>query len=225
MAALSPAPLAHARSSALARVLGSALPWARLSGAEGGGAMSIGLIGRKVGMTQVFQDDGTMIPVSVVAIEPNTVTRLRTARAGRLHRRPARRRARRRSSPSPRRASSRDLPQVAVIREFRVEDLAGLRGRPDAGRQPLRRRRPHRRHRDVQGQGLRRHDQAPQLPPRPEDPRLRPPSRARLDRTRAPRPAASTAACRMAGHMGDERITVKKLQRRARRPRTGTSSS
>jgi large subunit ribosomal protein L3 len=41
--------------------------------------MSIGLIGRKVGMTQVFAADGTMIPVSVLAIEPNTVTRLRTA--------------------------------------------------------------------------------------------------------------------------------------------------
>ena len=40
--------------------------------------MSIGLIGRKVGMTQVFQADGTMIPVSVVAVGPNTVTRLRT---------------------------------------------------------------------------------------------------------------------------------------------------
>lgn len=40
--------------------------------------MSIGLIGRKVGMTQVFQDDGTMVGVSVLAIEPNTVTRLRT---------------------------------------------------------------------------------------------------------------------------------------------------
>lgn len=40
--------------------------------------MSIGLIGRKVGMTQVFQDDGTMVAVSVVAIEPNTVTRVRT---------------------------------------------------------------------------------------------------------------------------------------------------
>ena len=40
--------------------------------------MSIGLIGRKVGMTQVFQDDGTMVAVSVVAIQPNTVTRLRT---------------------------------------------------------------------------------------------------------------------------------------------------
>jgi large subunit ribosomal protein L3 len=43
-----------------------------------GRAMSIGLIGRKVGMTQVFQDDGTMVAVSVLAIEPNTVTRLRT---------------------------------------------------------------------------------------------------------------------------------------------------
>ncbi len=41
--------------------------------------MSIGLIGRKVGMTQVFQDDGTMVAVSVLAIQPNTVTRLRTA--------------------------------------------------------------------------------------------------------------------------------------------------
>jgi large subunit ribosomal protein L3 len=40
--------------------------------------MTIGLIGRKVGMTQVFQDDGTMVGVSVLAIEPNTVTRLRT---------------------------------------------------------------------------------------------------------------------------------------------------
>jgi large subunit ribosomal protein L3 len=29
-------------------------------------------------MTQVFQDDGTMVAVSVLAIEPNTVTRLRT---------------------------------------------------------------------------------------------------------------------------------------------------
>ena len=52
--------------------------------------MSIGLIGRKVGMTQVFQADGTMVAVSVLAIEPNTVTRLRTARARRLHGRPAR---------------------------------------------------------------------------------------------------------------------------------------
>ena len=40
--------------------------------------MSIGLIGRKVGMTQVFQPDGTMVAVSVLQVQPNTVTRLRT---------------------------------------------------------------------------------------------------------------------------------------------------
>ena len=40
--------------------------------------MSIGVIGRKVGMTQVFAEDGTMVPVSVLAVEPNTVTELRT---------------------------------------------------------------------------------------------------------------------------------------------------
>ena len=39
---------------------------------------TIGLIGRKVGMTQVFQADGTMVAVSVVEVTPNTVTRLRT---------------------------------------------------------------------------------------------------------------------------------------------------
>src|SRR3954467_6843065 len=40
--------------------------------------MSIGLIGRKRGMTQVFQPDGTMVAVSVLEVAPNTVTRLRT---------------------------------------------------------------------------------------------------------------------------------------------------
>ena len=39
---------------------------------------TIGLIGRKVGMTQVFQPNGTMVAVSVVEVTPNTVTRLRT---------------------------------------------------------------------------------------------------------------------------------------------------
>ena len=40
--------------------------------------MSIGLIGRKAGMTQVFQPDGTMVAVSVVEVAPNRVTRVRT---------------------------------------------------------------------------------------------------------------------------------------------------
>ena len=33
----------------------------------------IGLIGKKVGMTQIFDEDGTLTPVTVIEIEPNVV--------------------------------------------------------------------------------------------------------------------------------------------------------
>jgi large subunit ribosomal protein L3 len=36
------------------------------------------LIGRKLGMTRVFGDDGTVVPVSVIQATPNSITRLRT---------------------------------------------------------------------------------------------------------------------------------------------------
>ena len=84
--------------------------------------MSVGLIGRKVGMTQVFQDDGTMVAVSVVAIQPNTVTRLRTTErdgytavqlgtdvVDKLTK--------------PETGQLKDLPKVRTIREFRVDDV------------------------------------------------------------------------------------------------------
>jgi large subunit ribosomal protein L3 len=87
--------------------------------------MSIGLIGRKVGMTSVFQEDGTMIPVSVVAVEPNTVTRVRTGErdgytAVQLGIEPSRRL----SKPEAGQLAG-DLPKVATIREFRVDDVDG----------------------------------------------------------------------------------------------------
>ena len=82
--------------------------------------MSIGLIGRKVGKTQIFQADGTMIPVSVVAVEPNTVTRVRTPErdgytavqlgveeSGKLNK--------------PQIGQLKNLPKLAVLREFRLE--------------------------------------------------------------------------------------------------------
>jgi len=83
--------------------------------------MTIGLIGRKVGMTQIFQEDGTMIGVSVVAVEPNTVTRIRTPErdgytavqigieeSGKLNK--------------PELGQLKNLPKLAVLREFRLED-------------------------------------------------------------------------------------------------------
>ena len=37
-----------------------------------------GILGRKVGMTQVFTKDGKLVPVTVVAVEPNVVTQVKT---------------------------------------------------------------------------------------------------------------------------------------------------
>lgn len=40
--------------------------------------MSLGLVGRKVGMTRVFTDDGISIPVTVLEVIPNRVTQIKT---------------------------------------------------------------------------------------------------------------------------------------------------
>jgi large subunit ribosomal protein L3 len=40
--------------------------------------MAIGLIGRKAGMTRVFTEEGESIPVTVIVVEPNRVTQVKT---------------------------------------------------------------------------------------------------------------------------------------------------
>lgn len=40
--------------------------------------MAIGLVGRKAGMTRVFTEDGASVPVTVIEVEPNRVTQLKT---------------------------------------------------------------------------------------------------------------------------------------------------
>jgi large subunit ribosomal protein L3 len=40
--------------------------------------MTIGIVGRKRGMTRVFTDDGASVPVTVIEAAPNSVTQLRT---------------------------------------------------------------------------------------------------------------------------------------------------
>ena len=172
--------------------------------------MSIGLIGRKVGMTQVFQGDGTMIPVSVVAIQPNTVTRLRTPErdgytAVQLGTEPGRKLSR------PEAGQLANLPKVAVIRELRVDDLAAYevgqtldvsffapgdvihvtgtsKGKGFAG--TIKR---HNFHRGPKTHGSDHHREPGSIGP-------------------GTTPGRVYRGSRMAGHMGDERVTVKKLQ-------------
>ena len=172
----------------------------------------IGLIGRKVGMTQVFQDDGTMVAVSVVAIEPNTVTRLRTSErdgytAGQLGTDVVRKL----SKPEAGQLGG-SLPKVATIREFRVGSVDDVTvGQTfsigdlfEAGDLV-----------DVtgvsKGQGFAGHIKRHNF--------HRGPKTHGSDHHRAPgsigpgtTPGRVYRGLKMAGHMGDERVTIKKVR-------------
>ena len=43
--------------------------------------MTIGLVGRKAGMTRVFTEDGASVPVTVIEVEPNRVTSVKSVEA------------------------------------------------------------------------------------------------------------------------------------------------
>ena len=40
--------------------------------------MSLGLVGRKIGMTRIFTDDGNAVPVTVLDVANNRVTQIKT---------------------------------------------------------------------------------------------------------------------------------------------------
>jgi large subunit ribosomal protein L3 len=172
---------------------------------------TLGLIGRKVGMTQVFQDDGTMVAVSVLAIEPNTVTRLRTPdRDGYTAVQIGTDVAKKLNKPET--GQLKDLPKVATIREFRVDSLDDVSvgqtialGDMFAVGDLV----------DVtgvsKGKGfagvIKRHNFA------------RGPKTHGSDHHRAPgsigpgtTPGRVYRGLKMAGHMGDERVTIKKVR-------------
>ena len=46
--------------------------------------MTIGLVGRKVGMTRIFTDDGDTLPVTVLDVSNNRVAQIKTAEGKRF---------------------------------------------------------------------------------------------------------------------------------------------
>jgi large subunit ribosomal protein L3 len=74
-------------------------------------------------MTSVFAEDGTMVPVSVVAVEPNTVTGLRTTeRDGYVAVQLGAHKPRRMTKP--REGQLKGLTPVKDVREFRLDDAS-----------------------------------------------------------------------------------------------------
>jgi large subunit ribosomal protein L3 len=86
------------------------------------------LIGRKLGMTRLFAEDGSVVPVSVIAGAPNTVTKLRSVErdgyaAVQLGAGSARRLTKPVAGQLP--AMDKDAAKPSVMREFRVDSTEG----------------------------------------------------------------------------------------------------
>ena len=41
--------------------------------------MSIGVVGKKSGMTRIFTEEGASVPVTVIEVQPNRITQVKTA--------------------------------------------------------------------------------------------------------------------------------------------------
>jgi large subunit ribosomal protein L3 len=173
--------------------------------------MGIGLIGRKRGMTQLFQPDGTMVAVSVLEVVPNTVTRLRTTErdgytAVQLGT------DEKKKLTKPLAGQLGDLPSLGTLREFRLDDVSAYevgqtlaigdvfadgdlvdvtgvsKGKGFAGH--IKR---HNFHRGPKTHGSDHHREPGSIGP-------------------GTTPGRVYKGVRMAGHMGDEQVTTKKVQ-------------
>lgn len=84
------------------------------------------IVGRKIEMTQHFRPDGTVVPVTLVAVEPNVVTAVRTPeKDGYVAVQVGVGRSRRVRKPQV--GHTKALGRsFATFREFRVEDAAGI---------------------------------------------------------------------------------------------------
>jgi large subunit ribosomal protein L3 len=175
-----------------------------------------GIIGKKVGMTQIFDEQGNAVPVTVIQAGPCFVTQVRTAdrdgyvgiQLGFAETKPQRL-----SKGQLGHLQRNDLPALRYLREFRVKDgdldvaegqqinadvfakgervdvIGTSKGRGFAG-------------------GIKRHHF-----------RRQPKTHGASDRTRAPGsvgqntyPGRTFKGKRMAGHMGSERVTTENLE-------------
>jgi len=94
--------------------------------------MSLGLLGRKVGMTRVFTDDGSAVPVTVLDVAGNRVTQIKTPDTdgyAAVQVTYGKRRARRVNKAQAGHLAKAGVEAGEVLREFSVaaEDLANLK--------------------------------------------------------------------------------------------------
>jgi large subunit ribosomal protein L3 len=87
--------------------------------------MSLGLVGRKIGMTRFFTDDGIAVPVTVVDVSNNRVTQIKTQQTdgyAALQVTYGVRRATRVSKPQAGHFAKAGVEAGSVVREFNIAD-------------------------------------------------------------------------------------------------------
>ena len=94
--------------------------------------MTIGLVGRKVGMTRIFTDDGGTLPVTVLDVSDNRITQIKTAEKdgyAAVQVAFGKRRANRVSKPLAGHLAKAAVEAGRLLREFRAraEELASLK--------------------------------------------------------------------------------------------------
>ena len=87
--------------------------------------MTMGLVGRKCGMTRVFTEDGASIPVTVIEAQPNRITQVKTVETDgyrALQVSAGRRKASRVSKPQAGHFAQAKVEAGDLITEFRLDD-------------------------------------------------------------------------------------------------------
>ena len=86
--------------------------------------MSLGLVGRKVGMMRIFKEDGTSVPVTVLDCGGNRITRIKTSESdgySAIQVAFGKRRATRVTKPLAGQYAKAGVEAGSVLREFRVD--------------------------------------------------------------------------------------------------------
>ena len=174
------------------------------------------IVGEKVGMTQVWDDDNKIVPVTVVKVTPCRVVQVKTPENdgyAAIQVTVGNKEARKLSKPAAGHYAAAGVEPGTELVELRVDDTSEYPRRPRVRRRHVRAGRHGRRHRHQQGQGLRRRHEAPQLlrsegvARRPPDPPHAPGSVGQCAT-----PARVFKGTRMAGRMGGERVTTQSLR-------------
>jgi large subunit ribosomal protein L3 len=82
-----------------------------------------GILGRKVGMTQIFEKDGSAIPVTVIETSPSTVVQVKTLKKDGYEAVQLGFGTRKRVN-SPQKGHMKDLGQFRYLRELSVDDIS-----------------------------------------------------------------------------------------------------